>query len=116
MFEDILNWFNNIKDRWWRIESLKAKLRAVLFMDMMKKVEALCCDYHKELKERGVYPETYDDWKAIENDIVRTIDIELERTDDMKMKEELIGSKHFIKYMINIMLIHHLDFSKDIND
>lgn len=109
--EDIIkNDWTTLIDRGKRINSLEKKLRAVLFMDLMKKVEALCCDFNKELASRWIYPETYEDWKQIEDDIVAVINKELEKTNDQRRTEELIWSKHFIKYMINIMLIHHLDF------
>lgn len=104
----------SIKDRWSRIDSLKTKLRALLFMDFMKKVEALCAEFNNELKWRGVYPETYNDWKQIEKDLIKTIDDSMQKETDRKRLEEMVWAKHYIKYMITVMLIHHLDFSWDI--
>ena len=63
-------------------------------MDFMKKVEALCAEFNNELKWRGVYPETYNDWKQIEKDLIKTIDDSMQKETDRKRLEDYILSSN----------------------
>lgn len=117
MLEDLIknSLGTSIKDRASNIAILQEKLQVLKFIELLRKVEFLCLEFYKELTEQGVYPENYKDWETLENKVLELIDDMLAKEKDPKKREEYIGSKHMAKYVIHILLLHHLD-NKSKND
>ena len=99
----------SITDRASRIDILSKKVKVLKFMDLLKKVEFLCGEFYQDLSSQNLYPQTYKEREALETELLKTIDGLLAEEQDPKRREEYIWAKHMVKYLIDILLLHHLD-------